>query len=172
MRKVEVVPYDPSWPEQFREEAEAIRQACAGIVSLRLHHIGSTSVPGLAAKPILDLLGEAESLEGIDAAEERLAALGYEARGENGIPGRRFFQKGGDARSHHLHLFRCGDANVLRHLAFRDYLCACPEVVRAYGQLKKRLAERFPADIEKYIAGKQEFVKQTERKALQWIKDR
>lgn len=167
MRTVEVVAYDDRWPEMFREEAAKIREAVGGAVR-DIHHIGSTSVPGMAAKPILDILVEVDRIESVDARCSRMESLGYEARGENGIPGRRYFCKGGDKRTHHVHVFQQGSDEVIRLLAFRDYLMAHPAEAAAYRDLKRRLAERFPADIAAYVAGKDAFVKALEQRALAW----
>lgn len=82
--------------------------------------------------------------------------------------GRRFFQKGGNQRTHHVHVFEQGDSNVTRHLAFRDYLCSHSEVRKEYGNLKHRLAMQFPNDFDSYIEGKSQFVSEIEKKAMKW----
>ncbi|HET7579509.1 MAG TPA: GrpB family protein [Bacillales bacterium] len=170
MKKVEVVPYRPEWPGMFREEAEKI-YAVFGNEPIHLHHIGSTSVPDLPAKPIIDLLGEVKMIENVDRFNQQLEGLGYEAMGEFGIPGRRYFRKGGDTRTHHLHIFAEGTSEVRRHLAFRDYLRHSPEKRKAYGRLKMKLAEQYPHNIEKYMDGKDPWIKEIEKEALHWAKD-
>ncbi|CAJ1001462.1 MULTISPECIES: GrpB family protein [Brevibacillus] len=167
MRTVEVVAYDDRWPELFREEAAKIREALGGAVR-DIHHIGSTSVPGMAAKPIIDILVEVDRIENVDARSSRMESLGYEARGENGIPGRRYFCKGGDKRTHHVHVFQQGSGEVIRLLAFREYLTAHPAEAAAYRGLKLRLAERCSADVAAYVAGKDAFVKELQQRALSW----
>jgi GrpB-like predicted nucleotidyltransferase (UPF0157 family) len=171
MRTVEVIPYDNRWPEMFREEAAKIREAVGGSVR-DIHHIGSTSVPGMAAKPILDILVEVDRIESVDARRSRMESLGYEVRGENGIPGRRYYCKGGDQRTHHVHVFQEGSDEVIRLLVFRDYLMAHPAEAAAYSDLKRCLAEQFPTDIAAYVAGKDAFVKALEQRALAWRKAR
>jgi len=134
-----------------------------------VHHIGSTAIPNLSAKPIVDLLVVVRDIEKIDTFNEMMSRLDYLAKGENGIPGRRFFIKGDEIhRTHHIHIFQISHPDIERHLNFRDYLVAHPEEAQAYGRLKQELARRFPTDIDNYIAGKDEFVKEIDRKAQAW----
>ena len=172
MQHITVVPYDPAWPGLYEAEAQAI----AGVLGQRLtaiHHIGSTAVPGLAAKPIIDIMPVVHSLSGADAARGVLEALGYEYLGEFGIPGRRYLRRGGDERTHQVHIFAEGDReNIARHLAFRDYLRAHPDVCAEYAALKRALAARYPYDIESYCDGKADFVKKYESLALAWAEGR
>ena len=170
-RKIIVLPYDPRWPAAFAAEAEHIRTAL-GAVAIDIHHIGSTSVPGLAAKPLIDILLAASSLDELDSFDGALVELGYEPMGEFGIPGRRFYRKGGNEnRSHHIHAFQAcssvGDAALMRHLAFRDYLSANSTIAKEYGALKKQLAAAHPDNIEDYMNGKHAFIQEHQAKALQ-----
>ena len=113
------------------------------------------------------------SLEAVDRLDPELEALGYQCMGEFGIPGRRYFRKGGDHRTHQLHVFQAGDRkNILRHLAVRGYLRACPAEREAYGALKRWLAGRYPEDIEGYCDGKDAFVRALERRALDWYDEK
>jgi GrpB-like predicted nucleotidyltransferase (UPF0157 family) len=104
----------------------------------------------------------------VDEHNHFMQEIGYEPKGENGITGRRFFLKGGDNRTHHVHIFQAGSSEIERHLAFRDYLREHPKAVQEYGQLKQQLAQQFPYDIESYINGKNHLVLEIERKALEW----
>ncbi|STO06886.1 MULTISPECIES: GrpB family protein [Exiguobacterium] len=167
MRRVEVVPYDPTWVARFEEEAGRLSRLFEGTV-LAIHHIGSTSVPGLEAKPIIDIMPVVRAIEQVDELSGHMEALGYRSFGEHGIPRRRFFAKGDDVRTFHVHVFEAGDDGVTRHLAFREYLKAFPDVRAEYGDLKRTLAEQHPTDIESYIQGKQEWVSETERVATIW----
>lgn len=167
--KIKVVPYDKSWPERFDRERTAIIDTLKSTLE-HVHHIGSTAVEGLASKPIIDILLEVRSLEELDRATPQLESLGYEAKGEFGIPGRRYFRKGGSRRTHQIHAFKTGDAHVLRHMAFRDYLRAHPEVMREYGRLKTKLAADCDNDIDKYCDGKDAFMKHYEAEAIKWKK--
>lgn len=171
MRNVIVTPYNQNWPAMFKTEAELLR-GIFGPELLDIHHIGSTSVEGLAAKPVIDLLPVCPNIEAIDAFNEAMTAAGYEPKGENGLPGRRFFQKGGDERTHHVHLYEAGHPDIERHLAFRDYVRAHPSASKEYGALKTELANRFPTNMEAYIEGKNEKVLEIERKALDWYRRR
>ena len=155
---VRVVPYDPAWPSLFAAEADRIRQffAAAGLAVV-LEHTGSTAVPGLAAKPIIDIL--AGYPEGAIVAEyiSVLTSAEYVHRGEQGIPGREFFRRG-DPRSYHVHLTSIGSAFWRDHLTFRDRLRADNALRDAYAVLKRDLAAQFPRDREAYIEGKGSFV--------------
>lgn len=166
---IRVVEHDPAWAAAFAAEADNIA-AALGTTAVRIHHIGSTAIPDIQAKPIIDLLLEVDSLDGLDRKAARLEALGYEALGEFGIARRRYFRRD-DAegtRTHQLHAFEQGVPDVVRHLAFRDYLRAHPAAAAEYGALKRRLAEAHAHDRAAYVAGKDAFVKEHERRALRW----
>ncbi len=167
LRSVEVLAYSPKWPHQYRIEAARLGPVCAALL-VRLDHIGSTSVRGLFAKPIIDMLMEVTSLAALDRQSARIEALGYQARGEFGIAGRRYFTLGESPRSHNLHCFASGDAHLIRHRAFRDYLLCHPHVVAEYGQLKLHLARLYGGDLERYMDGKDAFIKHHEARALVW----
>lgn len=165
---VTVVPYDSRWPEAYAQEAEAIRQVL-GDALVAIHHIGSTSVPGLSAKPIIDILPVVTDLAQADAQQGAFEALGYEYLGEFGIPGRRYLRKGGDHRTHQIHIFQQDNRHdIQRHLAVRDYLRTHPQDCQDYGALKVALAAQYPLDIEGYCDGKDAFVKALEQRALAW----
>jgi GrpB-like predicted nucleotidyltransferase (UPF0157 family) len=166
LRTVTVVPYDDHWPALFAREAALVRETLGG-VAVQIHHIGSTAVPGLAAKPIIDILLEVTDLDALDAANDRMRAIGYEPRGEFGIPRRRYFPKGGADRTHQIHAFAVGDEHVVRHLAFRDYLRTHPDTAREYAALKLKLAAECENDLDRYCDGKDACVKAIEARALQ-----
>ncbi|MFT4416643.1 GrpB family protein [Fredinandcohnia humi] len=169
MRKVEVCSYNEKWAVLFAEEAKKLNLIFGNEI-VAIHHIGSTSVPGLKAKPIIDIMPVVKDITYADKYNEEMQEIGYEPRGENGIPGRRYYQKGGDNRSHHVHMYQVGSDEIERHLAFRDYLKQHPNVMMSYGELKDRLAKQFPYDIDSYITGKDRLVKEIEAKALDWLK--
>lgn len=108
----------------------------------------------------------------IDDYNEQMIKLGYEAKGEYGIPGRRFFLKGVYDRTHHIHAFENGNSEIKRHLDFRDYMIAHPEEMKEYGKLKKELAKKFRYDNEGYCNGKNAFIKNIDKKAAEWAKTR
>lgn len=136
---------------------------------LWIHHIGSTSVKTIGfAKPTIDILLVVKNIEQVEIFNEQLNALGYEARGENGIIGRRYFPKGNKKRTHHLHIFQEGNKNIKTHLFLKDYLMNRPQDAQAYGELKIKLASLFPDDIHKYQHGKEQYVNGLVEKAKRW----
>lgn len=171
-RVIRVIPHDPRWKSLFHEEEGRLR-ALLGEDAVRIHHIGSTSVPGLAAKPIVDVLAEVTEIEAVDRRRSAFGDGGYRWFGEYGIPGRRFLIRGFDPdRSHHVHVFAAGHERVRDHLEFRDYLIAHPGEAAAYGRLKIDLARRHPDDIDAYTAGKAAFIRESVRRAAAWAKSR
>jgi GrpB-like predicted nucleotidyltransferase (UPF0157 family)/dienelactone hydrolase len=167
MRKVEVMSFNERWGQDFEEEA-VLLQKIFGEEMFEIHHIGSTSVHGLSAKPIIDILPVVKDISQVDRYNANMTAIGYEAKGENGIAGRRYFQKGGNERTHHVHIYEKGSSEIDRHLAFRDFLRAHPEKAKAYGDLKEKLAQQFPFDIESYIKGKERLASKIEQEAVVW----
>ncbi len=168
VRKIIVVPHDPIWPIRFRQEADWL-SSLFGREIVAIHHFGSTSIPDIYAKPIIDILVEVRDIDRIDATNERMIQLGYVPKGDFGIPGRRFFFKGDEEnRTHHIHFYLAGHPEVKRHLDFRDFILAHPEDAKAYSQLKIELARQFSEDIHGYNAGKDKFVKDIDRKAKVW----
>ena len=141
---------------------------------LAIHHIGSTSIPGIHAKPVIDMLAVASDLLRVDERAERMRRIGYEAMGEFGIGGRRYFRRDNVAgvRTEQVHTFAAESLHVRRHLAFRDFLRAHAELAQEYSQLKQRLAAAHPLDIEAYMDGKEAFIRQTEARALEWVSGR
>ncbi|HSG87978.1 MAG TPA: GrpB family protein [Pseudomonadales bacterium] len=168
MREVRVVPSQAAWPARFAAVAAELLPLC-GDAFVGIEHIGSTSVPGLAAKPVIDILLLVRSVEALDPLAARFAALAFEARGEYGIAGRRFFvRETAGVRSHHVHAFAPGSPDALRHLDLRDYLSAHPEARDAYGALKQDLAARHPRDIQAYMDGKHAMIRELLEQAAHW----
>jgi GrpB-like predicted nucleotidyltransferase (UPF0157 family) len=167
-RQVQVVAHDPSWQERFREEANQL-YATLGQEVIAIHHIGSTSIPNIYAKPIIDILIEVQDIDRIDDYNPLMRQMGYLPKGENGLTGRRYFIKGDEEyRTNHVHIYERGHPDIERHLNFRDYLQIHPEDAYRYSMLKEELARRFPTDIDAYQSGKAELIKQLERKANTW----
>ncbi len=150
---IEVVPYDPNWPRAFEEEAKKL-EGILGSHCLKIYHIGSTAVPGLAAKPIIDIMVVVKDILEVDKLIPHFEELGYVAKGEHGMPFRRFFQ----TKTHHIHVFEESSAEVERHLQFRDYLRANDQALTEYESLKLFLAKQHPDDRHAYTAGKEAFV--------------
>ena len=162
---VVVVPYDPAWPALFAAEAARIRSALGAALPAAIEHVGSTAVPGLAAKPVLDLLVGYPPGAPVAPYVAALVRAGYVHRGEQGIPGREFFRLGA-VRTHHVHMAVQDGAFWREHLAFRDALRAEPARRDAYAALKRELARRFPHDRERYTDGKTAFVREVVARAL------
>ena len=158
IRKVEVVTFSEDWKKKFEQEVLLLK-GVLGLELLIVHHIGSTAVNGLSAKPIIDIMPIVRDIRKIDAHNKEMIALGYNPKAENGLPGRRYFQKGGDNRTHHIHIYEMNNPQIERHLAFRDYLRVHPDTTRNYGNLKEALAAQFPYDIDAYINGKEKLVR-------------
>ncbi len=162
---VQLSPYDSRWPSYYDQESAAIRAAC-GPELVRVDHVGSTSVPGLCAKPIIDLMGGIETFDDGFKLNEPLASLGYTALGELGIPGRHLFSlRDGEIRLVHFHVFVIESDDWRRHLAFRDYLRSNPQALADYVALKQALQNEHATDRDGYTDAKTEFIRGIERLA-------
>ena len=166
--EVQIEAYDPAWPALYLDEARRLGSVFRGGTLLTMEHIGSTAVPGLAAKPVIDLMGLVKSL---DAARQSLIApieaLGYAYWADNPAPDRMFFVRGlppAPCRTHHLHLVE-RPSELRRHLVFRDELRRDPELLLAYAELKWRLAKEHKGDREAYTSAKKAFIDQAIAKA-------
>jgi GrpB-like predicted nucleotidyltransferase (UPF0157 family) len=153
MRTIVVVDYDPRWPDTFERLRAAIWPVVSDVASA-IEHVGSTSVPGLAAKPIIDLSVVIPTDAAIPQSIDRLATLGYVHRGNLGVEGREAFDADPSLPRHHLYVCPRDSTALANHLAVRDYLRLHPETALEYGELKKRLAQAFPHDIDCYVDGK------------------
>jgi GrpB-like predicted nucleotidyltransferase (UPF0157 family)/uncharacterized protein (DUF952 family) len=166
-RPITLAPYNPQWFEEFKKESQLIARAL-GDELVAIHHIGSTAINGIKAKPVVDILPEVHGIEKIDALNGELVKLGYTPRGENGIPLRRYFTKERNGvRAYQLHIFQSGNAEIVRHLNFRDYLRAHPNEAKAYEALKEKLATRFDNTLD-YANAKSDFVREMDRRASEW----
>ena len=152
-----IVDYDPHWPDLF-EQLRAPVVAALGDLVVSVEHVGSTAVPGLAAKPIIDMDVVVPSVADIPEAIGGLASLGYVHRGDLGIPGREAFASPAGKPRHHLYLCALGSEELRRHRSFRDYLLTHPDDARAYAALKKAAARRFAEDRAAYNEAKTRFV--------------
>jgi GrpB-like predicted nucleotidyltransferase (UPF0157 family) len=162
-----IVEYDPLWPRLYTQELEKLMAILRPVVTAS-EHIGSTSVPGLAAKPIIDIMAAVSSPDSVLAYLEPLEALGYTyiPEYENILPERRYFNKGEDGiDTYHLHVVEKGKGFWTTHLLFRDYLRSHPETAQQYAALKYDLANRFGNDRDTYTNSKGEFVQRVVNKA-------
>ncbi len=150
-----LTPYDPIWADLFETERSAMERIDLGWFSA-IHHVGSTAIPGIAAKPIIDILVALRCDEDGSACAEAMLQLGYEYRGDGGIPGRYYYRKG-NPHTHHVHMWVENHPDYKRHLRFRDYLRSHPEEASAYEALKRELAGRFVSDTLSYSQAKNEF---------------
>ena len=161
---ITVEDYDPHWPEEF----EMLRSRIALVLdelATAIEHVGSTAVPGLAAKPIIDIDILLRSVSDLPIVCTRLGSLGYEHRGDLGVAGREAFRTPPGQIAHHLYACPPGSREYGRHIAFRDYLRSHAEDASAYVTLKRNLAHKFATDREAYNQGKTEFVRQILRRA-------
>jgi GrpB-like predicted nucleotidyltransferase (UPF0157 family) len=154
---LEIRDYDPAWPDFFAKLAARARTALGSLV-LTVEHIGSTSVPGLAAKPIIDFDVVLASPADLPETIRRLARIGYAHEGDLGIAGREAFHWPPDETRHHLYVLIAGADELRRHLDFRDALRADPDLRDSYGALKRSLAERYNGDRNSYTHAKSEFI--------------
>jgi GrpB-like predicted nucleotidyltransferase (UPF0157 family) len=159
MSPIVVVQYDPVWPAAFDQLHRTVWPAISDL-AMSIEHVGSTSVPGLAAKPVIDLSVVVPSVDDVPRAIEKLARLGYVHSGNLGVDGREAFQSPHHAPRHHLYLCPHGGLALRNHLAVRDHLRAHPEDVARYGALKLQLAARYPDDIAAYTEGKTDVILQ------------
>jgi len=166
---VVLAPYNPHWPQMAATHAERLRVVGANLVTV--HHIGSTSVPGLAAKPIIDLMPLVTALARLDRDRRHVKALGYDWHGEFGMSGRRYCTLCDAAgnRIVQLHFFEAGAPDIERHIAFRDYLRAHREMAAAYENEKRRAQNLHPNDSHAYTDEKAAWVRETEAKAVVWF---
>lgn len=162
-----VVPYNPKWPEKFREIAIPIRQAMGGI-ALRIDHIGSTAIPNIAAKPVIDIQISIAVLYNIDPICDALESLDYVWHEDNPDKTKRYFREEGGSRNVHIHVRKLGSWSEQYTLLFRDYLRANPKDRDKYGNLKLELAKKFRNDRAGYIEAKDPLIWEITKRAHFW----
>lgn len=165
---VELVSHDPRWAEQAVAEADRLATAL-GPIALGVEHIGSTAIPGIHAKPIIDLLAAVSTLTALDARRLALEGLGYAWHGENGLVGRRYCTLSDQAsgrRRIQLHCFAHGSPDIARHVAFRDHLRARPALAAAYDAIKRACRDRHPHDSYAYSDCKGDWIRRIEAAAV------
>lgn len=154
---IELAEYNAEWPALFKTAETEIKSILQDNC-LEIHHIGSTAIPTIYAKPIIDVLPVVKDISLVDALNPQFEALGYVCMGEYGIPGRRYYWKSKIKRTHNIHLFEQGSPEILRHIAFKEFMLTHPDYAQAYSFIKRALAECFPSDIENYVKGKASFI--------------
>lgn len=167
-REIHVVPYNKAWRDQYTQAEHVLREIFKDSL-LDIQHIGSTSIEGLAAKPVIDILVVVKNIEDVDRFNDTMERHGFIARGEHGIPGRRYFQKNlasdPPVRTHHVHIYQVGNPKYTEELLFRDYLRVEAEALRAYEALKIELANKFRYDPLLYTDAKADFIQSILQKA-------
>lgn len=160
MTIIKVIPHDPIWQKLFADESLLLKEALKDNF-IAIHHIGSTSIPNLAAKPIIDIIPVVKNIAAVDKYNAAFETLGYEAKGEFGILFRRFFKKPG----FHVHVFEVGSPEIERHIKFRDWMLKNPKDLNKYAKLKTNLAKKFPNNIYSYCLGKDDFIASIDAKS-------
>lgn len=168
--RVIIAPYDPAWPGMFAELGARLRGAL-GEVALRIDHIGSTSIPGLAAKPIIDVQVSVASFEPLDAFRLPLESIGFVFRDHNPELTKRYFRERPGDRRTHIHVRRLGSWSQQIPLLFRDYMRLHEEDLQAYAELKYRLAEQFGEDRVGYVGAKRPFIWGVMDRADRWAQE-
>jgi len=162
------VPHSPQWTSSAAAESARLTRAIRDTL-LTVHHIGSTAIPGICAKPILDLIPVFTRIESADSARPILEQLGYAFWGEYGLLGRRyctFDDPVTKRRTIQLHCYAAGNPEITRHLAFRDYLLAHPDIAQAYAAEKRRCQSLHPLDSHAYSDCKGEWIQRVEQEGL------
>jgi len=155
---VRLAPHSPKWAEHFEAEKDLLSKNLGPKV-LEIRHMGSTAIPGVPAKPIIDIIAAVRDLPDVENFTSTLAKLGYEDKGEAGVTGRRYFVKGPEeARTPHLNFFELDSDGWNTHIFFCEYLKTHPEAAAEYAALKEKLAKDFPNNRAAYTAGKESFV--------------
>ena len=165
--KVVIVPYDAEWPERFSKLGAALREVL-GETALRIDHIGATSIPGLDAKPIIDIQISVASFEPLDAYRIPIESLGYVFRPNNPDLTKRYFRESPGERRTHIHMRRSGSWTEQFALLFRDYMRTHEEDAKRYAELKYRLAEKYQEDRRSYTDAKAPFIWEIMAKADKW----
>ena len=158
-KHVVVLPYDEAWKKDFEDIKSELMEVLDGI-AVSIEHVGSTSVPGLSAKPIIDIDVVIAGMDDFENVKKALGTIGYIHEGDQGIPGREAFKYEGKEhlRKHHLYVCAADASELKRHMSFRDYLRTHPEAVEEYGRIKTEGAALYPYDIDSYIEYKSPFI--------------
>lgn len=167
---VRLEPHNLDWHTLAAEEANRFRLNAKSVICV--HHIGSTSIPGILAKPILDLMPVVSNIHALNRERMAIESLGYNYHGAFGIEGRCYFtrndQKTGK-RIANIHCFAADDPHIMRHLAFRDYICSSPQLAKEYEQEKQRCAALHPDSSHAYSDCKDAWIKLIEADAISWF---
>lgn len=156
---VKLVPYNPKWKGSFEKEKKRLQKALGDLV-IGIEHVGSTAIPGIFAKPVIDIAIMVKSIKSPAKLIKLLENLGYEYKQDDDVPGRLFFTKGPEnKRTHYIHVVKLKSGEWKNLILFRDYLLKSKEAVRQYNKLKKKLAKSYAQDRKLYTSGKDKFIK-------------
>ncbi|MDE2018946.1 MAG: GrpB family protein [Patescibacteria group bacterium] len=170
-RNYSVEKYTANWQRRFRIQEKLIKRVL-GKAALEIHHVGSTSVKGMSAKPIVDMLVIVKEFHALDRAKTKFEKLGYVFRSNYVKPNSRLLEKfRGETKLYNIHFFKKNHEHVPRILNIRDYLRAHPETVKAYEALKQKLLNKYPNDYRSYSHGKHEFLDALAERAKKWARD-
>lgn len=159
LRKVILEPYDTAWPKLYMQAFEDLKPLFAHHLH-SIHHVGSTAIFGIYAKPIIDILVVVYAIEAVDLLNEKMGALGYVVMQEYGTPGRRCFHKASKkVHTHHVHVYPLGHPEIRKNLIFRDYLNNYKDEAKRYSELKQTLSRQYYNDVSGYIASKEPYIK-------------
>src|SRR5512133_3544140 len=162
--------YSSDWPQEFEREAARLRGYFHSVI-ITIHHIGSTSIPGLAAKPIIDLLPVVSSIQTVDDLTPILEKEGYRAWGEYGLPGRRFFTRDRNGyRTHNIHVYPEDHPDIERHVAFSTFLRHHAVERKEYEAVKRAAFAKYPTDINGYMDEKNDWIQNLEPIAIEWFR--
>lgn len=167
--KVRLSEYNENWSRMFKDEAQFL-SGVFGDEVIKFEHFGSTSIYGMNAKPVIDMMCLVKNIEKIDMFNDQMGILGYDVAGEWGIQGRRLFRKGGENRTHHIHVYQYNNPQIERYLVFRDYLRTHPDEVERYKHFKVELAQKYD-DTAYYSKAKKPFIEEMEQRALEWFEE-
>lgn len=165
-REIELVPASNEWKFKFKKEAGKLEKIFTNQIGI--HHIGSTAIDEIKAKPVIDILIVVKDISLVNGYVKEMERADYVYKGPNGMPGRRYFEKGYPVHTHHLHVFEDGNQEIERHLLFRDYLNAHPEEASTYSSLKEKLAKEYRTDPVGYTRAKGDFIREIDKKARDW----
>ena len=168
MRIIELEVYNENWIANFEKESVILKNLLSSNV-VQVNHIGSTAIRGIKAKPVIDILLEVISISKIDDQVAKFEKIGYVGLGENGMHGRRFFYKGKEKRSHHIHIYEVGNKEIAKHKLFVEYMNYHKNHMVEYEKLKTILFLKYQGNPEKYCAGKGEYISGINELAKKWL---
>lgn len=168
--EVRLSAFDKDWRNMYLEECRIIKSILEDEV-IKFEHFGSTSIEGMKAKPVIDMMVIVNNIEKIDLFDDEFLSRGYDLAGEWGIKGRRLIRKGGVNRTHHIHIYEQSNSEIDRHLILRDYLREHREAAIEYSNYKEKLAEEYN-ETAGYSKAKKSYVKNLEQQAIRWYKEK